>query len=249
MAADPVVASTREVLRRRLAVQRLTETPLATPADVVRLLTCVQSQEHAHAFWSLGMRTDGATYADVQRAFDAGGLLRTHILRPTWHFVTPEDIRWLLALTSPMVHRRNGTQYRAAGLDPALLERACRVIVAGLSGGRHLTRQEIGDLLATRGIVADGPRLAHVVMYAELEAAICSGPMRGAQHTYALLDERAPHPSALADEDALGELALRFFAGHGPADERDLARWASLRLTDARAGLEAVAHRLEHVEV
>jgi hypothetical protein len=173
----------REVLRRRLATQRLHGNRLPTAADVVRMLGGVQSQEYGHALWSLGMRTSGLTAAHVQAEFDRGAFLRTHILRPTWHFVAPEDIRWILELTSPRVQRLNETIYRQEGLDPAILERGAALIVEELRGGRYRTRTELAQALAARGLVSQRLGLAYIVMNAELEGVICSGPMRGAQQT------------------------------------------------------------------
>lgn len=216
-------------------------------ADVVRLLACVQSQECAHAFWSLGMRTSGLGYADVQAEFDAGIVLRTHILRPTWHLVAAEDIRWILAATSARVQQLNGTMYRREGLGPTTLDRGAELIRELLRGGQYRTRAELGATLAAEGLVANRFRLAYVIMNAELEGLICSGPMRGAQQTYALLAERAPDAGSRAGD--LGELARRFYAGHGPASLRDLARWATLTQIQAGRATEAAAERLERVAV
>jgi hypothetical protein len=239
-----MTAMTRsEVLRRRLATQRLHRGRLPTAADVVRLLGCVQSQEYAHALWSLGMRTSGLTAADVQAEFDRGAFLRTHILRPTWHFVAAEDIRWILEVTAPRVQRLNQTIYRQEGLDPATLERGADLIVEQLQGGRYQTRAELGKGLADRGLASRRLHLAYIVMNAELQGLICSGPMRGAQQTYALLHERAPR-SADASGD-LTELAWRFFLGHGPASVQDLARWSSLTVGQCREALDAIKDRLD----
>jgi Winged helix DNA-binding domain len=235
------------ILQRRLATQRLVGPKLATATDAVRLLTCVQSQEWAHAFWSLGMRSTEATYSSVQAEFDAGRFLRTHILRPTWHFVAAEDIRWILAATSPRVHQANGTIYRREALDRAILDRSTELIIELLRGGRHLTRAELGQGLADEGIEATGLRLAYVIMNAELEAVICSGPMRGAQHTYALLHERVR--SAGSSDGDLPELARRFLAGHGPASAPEFARWASLTPAQARDALAEVADGFLAVEI
>jgi DNA glycosylase AlkZ-like len=232
-----------EVLRRRLATQRLHGGGLRTAADVVRLLGCVQSQEYAHALWSLGMRSSGLTAADVQAEFDRGAFLRTHILRPTWHFVAAEDIRWISEVTAPRVQRLNQTIYRQEGLDPATLERGAELIVEQLRGGRYRTRAELAQGLTDRGLVSERIHLAYIVMNAELEGLICSGPMRGAQQTYALLDERTPR-SAAATGDA-AELARRFFLGHGPASIQDLARWSSLTIGQCREAVDGVQHRLE----
>jgi hypothetical protein len=247
------------VLRRRLATQRLHAAGLASAADVVRLLGCVQSQEYAHALWSLGMRTSGLKVADAQAEFDSGDFLRTHILRPTWHFVAAEDIRWILEVTAPRVQKLNQTIYRRERLDRATLDRGLALIVEELKGGRYRTRAELGQALADQRLVSERLGLAYVVMNAELEAVICSGPMRGAQQTYALLDERAPRS---VDADALraspdrapphgdaAELARRFFLGHGPASIQDLARWSSLTISQCRHALEAIRDQLDCVTV
>jgi hypothetical protein len=196
----------QDVLQRRMATQRLHDGALASGADVVRLLGCVQSQEYAHAVWSLGMRTGRLGAAEVQTEFNRGDFLRTHILRPTWHFVAAEDIRWILEVTAPRVQRINQTIYRQHGLDPATLDRGVAVIAAELTGGRFRTRAELGKALADQRLPDQGIRLAYIVMNAELERVICSGPTRGAQQTYALLDERAPYSG---DADALRASANR----------------------------------------
>ena len=237
----------QNVLRRRLSTQRLAGERLSTAADVVRLLGCVQSQEYAHALWSLGMRTSGSTAAGVQAEFDRGDFLRTHVLRPTWHFVTAEDIRWILEVTTPRVQKLNQTIYRQVGLDAATLDRGVAVIVEELAGGRFRTRAELGQALADHGLVAQGVRLAYIVMNAELEGIIGSGPMRGGQQTYALLEERVPR-SADATGDVT-ELARRFFLGHGPARIQDLARWSSLTIGQCREAVDAVKNQLDTVTI
>jgi len=236
----------RDVLQRRLAAQRLTGDGLPHAADVARLLACVQSQEYAHALWSLGMRTRGLGAAAAQAEFDRGDILRTHILRPTWHFVAAEDIRWILEVTSSRVQKVNQTIYRREGLDRATLERGVALIVEELEGGRFRTRSELGRALAARGLVSERLRLAYVVMNAELEGVICSGPLRGAQQTYALLDERAPQPATGGD---VAELARRFFLGHGPASIQDLARWSSLTIGQCRDAVAVVKEHLDCITV
>ena len=226
-----------EVLHARLATQRLLADKLADPADVVSLLAAVQSQEFAHALWSLRLRSASGTEAEVRAAFDRGDFLRSHVLRPTWHLVAAEDIGWLLAVTAPRVQRLNGTIYRQQGLDQAALDRAATTITEALAGGAQLTRAELGQLLGTSGV-----RLAYQVMNAELEGLIVSGAMRGASHTYARMADRVPADRRRSGD--LAELAFRFYAGHGPASEPDLARWATLTRRQAAEATEAAAGRL-----
>lgn len=235
---------------RRLAQQRLTRDPFASPAEVVGWLGAVQSQEYQPATWSLGMRMRGATSAEIDRAFDEGAILRTHVMRPTWHFVTPDDIRWLLELSAPRVKRAIAMYCRQVGLDEATFARSNTVIADALRGGKQLLRSELGDALAAAGVdVSDRQRLQFIVFNAELDGIICSGPRRGKQFTYALLVERAPLARSLPREEALAELTRRYFISHGPATVRDFSWWSGLTVGDARAGLALVGEALIHEEI
>ena len=233
----------------RLRNQRLLGPALASPADVVRWLGAVQSQDYAGASWGISLRCGGLTAAAVTRAFNAGHILRTHVMRPTWHFVAPEDIRWLQALTSPRVHAANTFAYRFTELDETTFRRADRLITRALQGGKARTRRELAAALEKGGVPATGLRLACIVMRAELNALICSGPIVGKQHTYMLLEERVPPASALKRDEALALLARRYFMSHGPASVQDFSWWSGQTLADARAGLESVKSSLESTEV
>ena len=206
----------------------------------------MQAQDYAGAKWGLGMRLPGATDAAVERAFDRGEMLRTHVLRPTWHFVAPADIRWLLTLTAPRVHAANAYMYRKLALDPGTFRRSSARLAKALAGGRHLTRDELRVVLEGIGIATDLERMAYLLMHAELEGLICSGPRRGKQFTYALLDERAAPAKALTRPEALVTLARRFFRSRGPATAHDFANWSGLTVADARAGLEGAGAKLNH---
>lgn len=204
----------------------------------VRGLLAVQSQDYYGAKWAVGQRVAGATDAELDRAFDAGELIRTHVLRPTWHFVAPEDLRWLQALTSPRIHRASGYQYRLHEIDAALAARAAAVFERVLGGGQARTREELGRALGEAGIAATGLRQTYLVMHAELESIICSGPRRGRRQTYALVAERVPASRPRARDEALAELARRYVEGHGPAQAVDLSWWSGLTLGDARIALD-----------
>lgn len=229
-----------DVIGRRLRNQKLSRTDVREPADVVAWLGAVQAQDYAGAKWALGLRTKGVTDADVDRAFNDGAILRTHVMRPTWHFVAPADIRWLLALTAPRVHACNAHYYRKSGLDEKLFARSRAVLERALQGGKHLTRTELASALRRAGIVADGMRLAYVMMHAELSGAICSGPRRGNQFTYALLEERVARAKAIRRDEALAELTRRYVTSHGPVTVRDYAWWSGLSMREAKEGLEMV---------
>jgi len=197
------------------------------------------------AKWSVAQRAPGTTRADVEQALADGVILRTHVLRPTWHFVLGEDIRWILQVTAPRVNALNAYYNRQLELDTTVFTKSSSVIAKALEDGAHLTRPELAVVLNGAGISATGPRLAYIVMRAELDAVVCSGAMRGKQHTYALLDERAPQAKTLVYEAALAELTRRYFASRGPATVNDFLRWSSLTAGEGREGLALVAHELE----
>ncbi|MGH2736538.1 MAG: winged helix DNA-binding domain-containing protein [Actinomycetota bacterium] len=233
------------IARRRMHNQHLWGAPLAGFEEVVRRLGAMQAQEFPYAKWSVAQRAGGVDEAAIDRAFADGAILRTHVLRPTWHFVLPADIRWLLALSAPRVHASNRLYYRRFELDEELLAKCNALLAKALEGGTQLTRKQLADVLDRAGISASGPRLAYIVMHAELDAVICSGAPRGKQHTYALLDERAPQARALDRDEALAELTRRYFTARGPATMRDYSWWSSLTAADCRSGLDMIKSRLE----
>lgn len=233
----------------RLRNQKLIRTGYRTPEEIVGWLGAMQAQDYAGARWAIGLRTNAVTDRDVERACDDGRILRTHILRPTWHFVTPADIRWMLSLCGPRLHVVNAPYYKRNGVDDATIRRSRSTIARALGQGAHLTRQELAAALDSAGIQAAGERLAYLMMRAELDGVICSGARRATQLTYALLDERAPAASVMKREEALATLATRYFTGHGPATLRDFVWWSGLTAKDAKFGVDAAGKSLEHESV
>lgn len=235
------------LLAARLHHQKLINPDLTSAPDVVRWLGAVQAQDFPAAKWALCMRVRGGLQdLDVEQAFNDGAILRTHMLRPTWHFVVPADIRWILKLTAPRVHAASAYIYRQAGLDAKIFARSCAMLQRALDGGKFLTRTELAVHLRRAKVPADGLKLASIMMHAELEGIICSGPRRGKHFTYALLEERAPGKApSYTREEALAALAARYFQSHGPATLRDFAWWSGLTLKDARAGIAGVTPALK----
>jgi hypothetical protein len=234
-----------DIARWRLRTQHLGR-PFGGPArDVVGSLLAVQAENPGQAAWAVASRTPSPDQADLAALLDDGAVLRTHVLRPTWHFVRAEDLGWLLDVTGPRVRRVTAQQLRDAhGLDERAAGQAVAAVAGILASRGHLTRGQLADELRGRGVEGSGTLLMLLLAHAELQGLICSGRVSGGEHTYALLDERVPAPRRLGRAEALAELALRYFTGHGPATERDLAYWASLTLTDVRAGLQQVRDRL-----
>ena len=225
---------------QRLASSRLIGATLASPEAVVDWFGAVQAQDVTGATWGVVLRTAGATAEDVGKALDAGTILRTHVLRPTWHLVRPADLRWMQALTAPRVRMQLAPYDRRLEIDAALLAQSHALIADAVSGDRHRTRAELADVLALGGIEARGQRLAHVLMHAEVDALLCSGALRGRHPTYALVDERTPAVPEISRDEALVRLAHRYFQSHGPATPHDFAWWSGLTVRDARRAVDAL---------
>ncbi len=226
------------ITARRLRAHRLTGKPLPSPVEVVRWLGAVQSQDYAGAKWALAQRSRAITDAALDRLFDDGAILRTHVMRPTWHFVLPDDVRWLLDLTASRVRGGLASRYRELEIDDSVGARASAAFAAALAGGRHLTRPELGEVIRAAGISPEGQRLPHLLLRAELDQVIVSGPRHGKQFTYALFEERVPKSPPLDRSEALRELTLRYFRSHGPAQVSDFTWWSGLTAAEARKGID-----------
>ena len=212
----------------------------------------VQAQDYHGAKWAVGQRMTDGRDSTIEQAVADGAILRTHILRPTWHFVAAEDIKWMLGVSAPRVQARNAPVYRLSELDRATLSRSRRTIERALRDGECLTRAELAAILERGRIPTDkgqrgqpSTRLAYLMMDAELEGVICSGPRRGSQFTYTLLDRRAPRAKAWSTDEALGELTRRYFTSHGPATLRDFVWWSGLTVTQARRGIHVAGRALQ----
>ena len=232
---------------RRLAANGLAGPRRGSPVEVVRHLLAVQSQDVHPSAWSIGQRC-GATEAQVQRARAEGELLRTHVLRTTWHDVAPEDLRWLLRLTGGRVLASIARARADEGLTDEVLATARRSLDAALPG-RQLTRPQVGALLHGQGLELGTRALAFLLMQLELEGQLCSGPPAGRAQTYALLDERVPETQDHDPAEATAELVLRFLRGHGPATVKDLAWWSSLLVRDLRGALADLGDAVRREQV
>ncbi len=233
----------------RLQNHHLIYPDFKTVHEVVQYYGCVQSQDYPAAKWALSLRMKNATEEIIEKALVDGKILRTHIMRPTWHFVTPEDIRYILKLTSPRVQRFNASMMKQTELDAEILNKAIRVLEKSLRDSNYLTRTELAQALAENGIIAAGQRLAYIVMNAELEGVICSGPRKGKQFSYALLEERVPPQKEISQDESMAKLALTYFTSHGPAQVKDFSWWSGMTVKDSREGIEMIKSHLEEILV
>jgi len=234
-----------DLIRTRLKNQRLTSSEFKKPIDVLHWFGAMQAQDFNGAKWALAQRMRDATDTDIEKAFNEGNILRTHIMRPTWHFVAPDDIRWLLHLTASRVNQACGTNYRKLELDDSVFRRSNRALTRALQKQGYLTRAALKPIINEAGVLVNDPvRLAHVLIRAELDGLICSGPKVKNQFTYALLEERVRHTKILQRDESLAKLSLRYFASHGPATLRDFVWWSGLTLADAKIGISLAQRQL-----
>jgi hypothetical protein len=234
-----------DIVNYRLVNQQIANTHFTKPGELVSWLGAMQAQDFAMAKWAIGLRLPGLTDVDVEKAFNDGAILRTHLLRPTWHFVTPSNIRWMLELTAPRVNAFNAFMYRKTELDNKVFKRSNNILTKTLQG-KNLTRSALKQALEKNNINADGFRFIYILMRAELDKLICSGPRIGKQFTYALLDERVPPAKKLTYEEALSALTKCYFTSRGPATLQDFVTWSGLTVKDARAGIANLNNNFIH---
>ncbi|GAA4460767.1 winged helix DNA-binding domain-containing protein [Nemorincola caseinilytica] len=232
-----------DIARLRLAAQQLAGTAITTPGNMVRHFGAIQAQDAAMCKWAIGARLP-LTEQEVQAAIDNAEVIRTHVLRPTWHLIAPEDTRWMLALSAPRIRGQYMGMARTLGLDDAFIKKYNKKIERLLRDHNYQTREEIMAHLQLPGSIPNDIRPSLVMIDAELSGIVCNGPMRGKQFTYALIEERIAPVNTITKQEALAALAERYFISHGPATLADLAWWGGLSLTDARNGLAAVKDRL-----
>ncbi len=236
-----------DLAKFRLSSQQLCGTNLKTAQQMVRWFGAVQGQEYAQTKWGLGLRLPELDEPDIEQELVTGKILRTHLLRPTWHFVAAPDIRWLLELTAPQVNRVNAYMYRKLELDEPVFNRCNELLISLLEGGKQLTRAAVNETFQQHKIEARGHRLSYIMMYAELAGIVCSGARQGNQFTYALLDEQVPAAGSYSREEALAELTRRYFSSRGPATLNDFATWSGLARTACKSGMELIRSSLEKI--
>jgi len=226
-----------EIIKLRLFNQQIVGKKFAKPQELVSWMGAVQAQDYGMAKWAIGLRVPGTDDTIIEKAFNEGKILRTHVLRPTWHFVTPQDIRWMLELTAPRILSSLAHNDRHLSLDKKVLKKTNDVLAKALEGGKQLTRDEVRSVLQKARIDTSELRFIHLLEHAELDRVICSGERKNKLFTYALFDERASAKTMGRDE-ALAELTKRFFISRGPATIHDFAWWSGLSLGDAKKGIE-----------
>lgn len=232
----------------RLNNQQLSGTKFKTPKALVSHFGAIQAQDYPMSKWAIGSRLPGSTDESIEKAIDDGEIIRTHVLRPTWHLTAAEDIRWLLELTGQNILRQFNSMNTKLGLDEKTYSKSTDIIIKSLDDGEHLTREEIVEILNHHGIKTNEYRSLHILAHAELHRVICSGKRKGKHHSYALMDERVKKSKSLTKEEALSELALRYFTSHGPATQKDFGWWSGLGVNDCKLAIELNKKKLASKE-
>lgn len=234
----------KDIIRHRLHRQQLAKPEFATAGEVVSWLGAVQGQDYLGALWSIGQRMKKSVEADIEQAIADKTIIRTWPMRGTLHFVAPKDVRWMLRYLTPRVMIRAAGVYRQSGLEKKDFTKSAKLFEKALEGGKQLTRDEMYDVLERGKISTANTRGLHILGNLAQKGLICFGARKGKQQTFALLEEWVP-PASIPDKDeALAELALRYFTSHGPATVADFMWWAGLTKADAMAALETVKHQL-----
>jgi len=231
------------IVQQRLHNQHLAQRTFSKPSDVVRWFGAMQAQDYLGALWAVGLRAEGTTMRDVERALADKSIVRTWPMRGTLHLVAREDVRWMLELMAPRMVGRAASRFAKLGLDRATLSRSHKLLSRSLRG-KQLTRTEIYEALESAGISTAAQRGMHILWWAAHERLVCCGPRRDKQHTFVLLDEWAPDAKSRPREEALAEIALRYFASHGPATLRDFTWWTGLPAADTKVALATVKGKL-----
>jgi hypothetical protein len=234
---------------RRLLNQQIAATQCTRPEEIVAHLLAMQAQDYLGTLWAIGLRLPSSSERSVEQALDDGSIVRTWPMRGTLHLVAAADVRWMVELLAPRRMRQMASRYRELNIDAATLDRSRDLLREALAGGKQLERGAMFALLEANGIATTGQRGIHILGHLAQEGVLCLGARNGKQFTFALLDEWAPGARSLPHEEALAELARRYFTGHGPATVQDFAWWTGLTLGDARAALAAAAPHLEQVIV
>lgn len=229
-----------DITNLRLINQQLTETNFKTPKEIVNWMGAMQAQDYAMSKWAIGIRLQNSTEKLINEAIDKGEIIRTHLLRPTWHFVSSDDIYWMLDLAAPKIISSLKSRHKQLGLTDAVIKKCNKIIEKALIKEKYLTRDELKKVIEKAKIDTGGNRLSHIFIRAELEGLICGGPEKRNKITYALLEERVPKKSKLKRDEALAILTKKYFSSHCPATIKDFAWWAGLTLNDAKRGFESV---------
>jgi len=238
-----------EIVQQRIINQQLAGTKFKSAKEIVSWMGAVQAQDYAMSKWAVGVRLPNSTDETIEKAINDGEIIRIHVMRPTWHLVSSDDVKWMIALTAPHLRKSMKGRHKALGLTDQIFKKSNSIIEKSLAKNGYMTRAELVAELNKNKIKPDNLQTIHIMFNAELNATVCNGPMRGKQFTYALLDERIPKTESFTRDEALARLSIKYFTSHGPASLQDFAWWSCLPSADAKRGLEMVKSKLMNTKI
>jgi len=240
---------TVEIARLRLANQQIAVPKHTAARDVVAAFGAMQAQEYGSSLWAVGLRMANAVKGDIEQALASAAIVRTWTLRGTLHLVAAQDVRWMLDLVAPRAIARSAHRLRQLDIDDVVIKTSRGLLDEALSDGGRLTRNEAFVLLERAGIQTTGQRGIHILRRLSLDGLLVQTAFAVGQATFGLLDALIPERSALSREEALAQLAWRYFSSHGPATVKDFAWWSAITAADATTGIQMVSDRLESAKI
>lgn len=227
-----------DLIYQRLHNQQVIDSSINSAEALISWFGAMQAQDYAMAKWAIGVRLKNITDQQIEEEINKAKIIRTHILRPTWHFVAAKDLKWMMQLSSPRVSTILKSYSKKVELTAEIHNKANELIINLLSGYKHLTREEIMVHLNENGIDTNELRSTHIMMHAELNGIVCNGIRRGKQFTYALMDEWITENRELNYDESLAELAKKYFQSHSPATLQDFVWWSGLTSADAKKAID-----------
>ena len=229
-----------DVARLRLMNQQIVGTKFSSAKKLVEWMGAAQAQDFNMAKWAVGLRLQSSTEISVEKEFNEGKIIRTHILRPTWHFVSADDVHWMLQLTAPRVKASLKSRHKNLEVNEKLLSKTNSLIEKKLSKQKYATREELADEFMKANIKPDNNRLSHFMLCAELDGIICSGILNGNKQTYTLFHKRVSLNKSFDKKKALAALATKYFLSHAPATLQDFIWWSGLTVAEAKRAVALI---------
>ena len=234
----------RDIAKLRLVNQQVINSRSNSPKEIVSKMGAMQAQDYNMVKWAVGVRSKKLTDQLVESAVSKGEIIRTHVLRPTWHFVSSDDIYWMLELTAPRIRSAMKFRHKYLGFTNEIIRKSKKLIEKTITKHGHSTREALISVLEKSKISTKENRASHIFLIAELDGLICSGEIKNKKQTYALLSERVPKSDLFNKEVSLGKLAMKYFTSHCPATLQDFKWWSGLSVADSKSALEMVKNDL-----
>lgn len=236
--------ATPNIPELRLHAQQIAHSYFKEVTELVSHMGVLQAQDFQMVKWAIGLRVPGTTAEDIDNLIQKGKLLRTHLLRPTWHMVADKDIYWLLELTAPRIIAAQKWRHKELGLTDTILKKSLKVMEKAFKETKQLTREELIEELEKAKIATNENRASHLLFMAELDGLLCSGSGKGQRTSYRLLSETVKKPTSISKEEAMAKLTTLYFTSRGPATLEDFMNWSGFAITEVKKAMEELPSHL-----